>query len=68
MPIYSFVSDDEKSPYYNVPKEMIMTIGEYEKTKDEQICEETGSKLRSVIRGRPYVELKGSGWYDSNKH
>ena len=66
MPIYTFRSKNPKSPYFDKDFEILWTVKEYEKGKDDLVCPMTGSKLlRSVSKG-VQVKFNGTGFYDTD--
>lgn len=61
MPIYEFKCEDERSPYFEKPKEIFMSMAEYRATKNKLKCEVTGKPLVRIISSFGFI-LKGGGW------
>jgi len=65
MPTYVFTCDDPKSPYHEQPLEELISLQEYEATKDKKVCPITNSPLRRLWMdgGENRLIFKGSGFY-----
>lgn len=65
MPIYIFTCDDPKSPYHEQPVEELLSIQEYEATKEVKKCPFTGSPMKRVWMdgGKNLLQFKGGGFY-----
>jgi hypothetical protein len=64
MPFYEFKCNNPKSPYYDKPKTLFLSVKEYMATRDKLTCEITKSPLMSIV-GSPGFRTKGSNGFHS---
>lgn len=63
MPMYDFKCDDPQSPYHDKPITMLLSMKEYEATKDTLVCPITKSPLKRIYSGKNNFVFKGSGFH-----
>ena len=63
MPQYDFTCEDPASPYHEQPVTMLMSVTEYEATKDTLTCPVTKKPLKRIYSGKTGFVFKGSGFH-----